>query len=95
MIDHKSHYKITPYLKTIKTEDLVDLGAALGLNRVKLKNTHPNELVGELISSWIRKDNEVLSVSGEPTWRVLAKKLKEVGKNGVAQDIQKDIGFHL
>ena len=90
-----AHQRVCQYVKDIDNNSVIELGQALGLNRMKLKRSSPRELVGEMVESWIRRDDDVLEVSGEPTWRNLSKALVKIGMNGIAQDIQKDFNFNL
>ena len=83
------------YLQEIGTDKLIELGLTLGLSRMDLKRSHSKELVGDLVTNWIRRDNNVLDVSGAPTWRSLAKALLGVKLTGISLDIQRDFKFEL
>ena len=89
------HQQVVGYLQEIGTDKLIDLGLTLGLSRMDLKRSLPKELVGDLVTSWIRRDNDVLDVSGAPTWRSLAKALLRVKLTGISLDIQRDFKFEL
>ena len=83
------------YLREIETCTLIELGQSLGLNRMRLKRLNPKELIGDLVASWIRRDDDVLKKSGLPTWRSLAKALQDVRMTGISQDIQNHFSFEL
>ena len=80
------HYKIARFLKDVPANDLRKLGGALGLSRSKILQKPDDELCESLVSSWLRMEDEVLTV-GKPTLRVLAFHLKDVGQSGLAHDI--------
>jgi hypothetical protein len=42
-----------------------------------------------MVAAWLRKEDNVMSMSGEPTWRTLVEALRKVGLNAMARDIQK------
>ena len=46
--------------------------------------THPQDMV----AAWLRQEDNVMSKSGEPTWRSLVKALREVRQEGVARKIE-------
>ena len=62
------------------------MGGALGLaydNLDKMKN-----LPEEMVAAWLRREDFVMSMSGEPTWRTLVEALRKVGQEGTARDIE-------
>ena len=83
------------YLQEIETVKLIELGQCLGLNRMRLKRSGSKELIGDLVTSWINRDDRVLEKSGLPTWRSLAKALQDVHMTGISEDIQRDFSFQL
>ena len=80
------HYKITRFLKDVPANDLRQLGGALGLSRSKFLRKPDEELCESIVSSWLRVEDEVLTV-GKPTLRVLAFHLKDIGQNGLSHAI--------
>ena len=42
----------------------------------------------EMVAAWPRREDYVLTKTGEPTWRSLIKALKKAGQKGVANDIE-------
>jgi hypothetical protein len=43
-----------------------------------------------MVAAWLRSEDNVMSMSGEPTWRTLVEALRKVGQEGiaVARDIE-------
>jgi hypothetical protein len=80
------HFKIFYFLKDVPANDLRQLGGALGLSRPKLIKMPDQELAESMTSSWLRMEDEVLTV-GKPTLRILATHLKALGQGGLAHDI--------
>ena len=56
------------------------------VNLQKMKN-FPEDMV----AAWLRREDYVLKMSGEPTWRSLVQALKTVGQEGTAKDIEEAI----
>ena len=56
------------------------------VNLQKMKN-FPEDMV----AAWQRREDYVLKMSGEPTWRSLVQALKTVGQEGTAKDIEEAI----
>ena len=70
---------------------ILDLGAHLGLNSVRLKNKlHSSTFVNDVIAAWVRKEDKVLD-KGEPTWRNVAMALEHprIRQGGVADEIKR------
>ena len=40
------------------------------------------------MAAWLRREDDVLQVSGIPTWKALSEALKDVGQTGLAVKIQ-------
>ena len=80
----KDHYTVSKYLQELPDKELVSLGGALGLSFPKLRRmkTMPDDMV----AAWLRREDNVLS-KGHPSLRILAEALKNIGQNGVAQNI--------
>ena len=83
------------YLKEIDSEKLVELGQALGLDRMNLMRSNSKERIGDLVTYWIRRDDRVMEESGTPTWKSLAKALLKVHLTGISSDIQAQFKFNL
>jgi hypothetical protein len=62
------------------------VGGALGLAYVNLQKM--KVLPADMVAAWLRREDYVLNVSGEPTWRSLVQALKTVGQGGIAKDIE-------
>ena len=81
------HFKVTNYLRKLDDRQIRYVGGALGLayNILdKMKN-----LPEEMVAAWLRREDFVMSMSGEPTWRTLIQALRKVGQEGTARDIEK------
>ena len=67
-------------------DHLIDIGGALGISFSKLRKMtkHPDDMV----AAWLRREDFVMSMSGEPTWRTLVEALRKVGQEGTARDIE-------
>ena len=76
-------------LNQLGNRELITLGTALGLQHSRLKRLSPESLCDEMVTSWLRRDDEVLRTSGEPSWESLATALEADGMNGIASDIRK------
>ena len=62
------------------------VGGALGLDYGNLQKM--KVLPEEMVAAWLRREDYVLTKTGEPTWRSLIKALKKAGQKGVANDIE-------
>ena len=80
------HYEISRYLMDLDNQQIVQLGLALGMNYAKLKQMR--SLPGDMVAAWLRREDDVLGVSGVPTWKVLSEALKDVGQTGLATKIK-------
>ena len=78
----KDHSKVVKYLKNLNRLDLKELSKALGLS---LRTTVP--LVGELVRAWLNREDNVIELSGEPSWKSLESALREIGQEGLATTI--------
>ena len=67
-------------------QQIVQVGLALGMNYAKLKRMR--SLPGDMVAAWLRREDDVLEVTGVPTWKVLSGALKDVGQTGLAMKIQ-------
>ena len=82
----RDHYEISSYLFDLDNEQIVQVGLALGMNYAKLKRMR--SLPGDMVAAWLRREDDVLEVSGVPTWKVLSGALKDTGQTGLAMKIQ-------
>ena len=39
----------------------------------------------DMVAAWLRREDFVRSMSGEPTWRILVEALRKVGQEGTAR----------
>ena len=81
------HFQATTYLKVLDEHQICYVGGALGLTYDDLGKM--KDLPEEMVTAWLRRDNFVQSMSGEPTWRTLVEALRKVGLEGTATDIEK------
>lgn len=81
------HFEITPYLESLSEEIVVQLGGVLGLsyNKFQKMKTYPDDMV----AAWLRREDGVLTKSGEPSWRMLVKALRTIHQEGIARNIEK------
>ena len=82
----KDHFEINRHLMDLDNEQIVQVGLALGMNYAKLKRMR--SLPGDMVAAWLRREDDVLEVSGVPTWKVLSEALKDIGQTGLAMKIQ-------
>ena len=62
------------------------VGGALGLTYDILEKM--KTLPDDMVAAWLRREDFVMSMSGEPTWRTLMEALRKVGQEGTARDIE-------
>lgn len=93
VLDFADHNKIDKFLRKLENKNIIRLGVELGLDQIALKNTSSDSLLGDMISSWLRKDFNVEKKSGPPTWRSLCNALDEIGCTGCANDIKGEYKF--
>ena len=80
----KDHFSVSKFLKELPDKDLVSLGGGLGLHYPKLRKM--KTLPDDMVAAWIRREDNVL-LKGDPCLRILAEALKNIGQNGVAQNV--------
>ena len=90
--DMKQQPDVLRYLKDLDTLKLLELGGELGLNPFELDKVPSQQLARKLSIWWIQKEYYVKERSGTPTWSSLAKALRQVGANGIADKIERDAG---
>ena len=86
LIGMRHHYEISSYLLDLDNQQIIQVGLALGMNYAKLKRMR--SLPGDMVAVWLRREDDVLEVSGVPTWKILSEALKDVGQTGLAMKIQ-------
>ena len=82
----KHHSQISRHLKELDNDQIVDVGSTLGINYVKV--TRMRSLPGDMVAAWLRREDDVLEISGDPTWKALTEALKDNGQTGLAMKIQ-------
>ena len=80
----KDHQDVCEALKDLNLSHCVDLGGALGLSHNTCRKFSN---VGDLVASWLRREDNVLRKSGEPSWNKLADVLEKIGQTGISRDI--------
>lgn len=85
----KDHATIYEYLKDIDRRELINLGAALGLEFPKVQRMQ--YIPEDMVAAWLRREDHVLEKSGEPTRQSLVNSLQKIGQRGVAKSIQDDL----
>lgn len=83
----ENHYRVVRCLKTLNEQNLRELGGALGLSYLKLRDMTPQSLRDEMVCAWLNEEDNVIEQSGEPSWKSLKLALHEIGQNGVAATI--------
>ena len=81
----KHHFEISRHLRDLDNDQIVDLGAALGIKHPKLMRMRI--LPGDMVAAWLRREDDVLDV-GDPSWKILSEALKNCGQKGLAREIQ-------
>ena len=67
----------------LNNSQIRNVGRALGLiNTYKMKKQE------EMVAAWLRREDVVMSMSGEPTWRTLIQALRKVGQEETASAIE-------
>lgn len=84
-----THIGAKAFLKRLTNADIINVGLELGLRYHHLKNMKEDVLLDEILSCWLREDDNVRETSGTPSWESLAKALEGAGFNGVAREVRK------
>ena len=42
----------------------------------------------DVVAAWLKRQDEVLQHSGEPTWSTLEDALRKIGQTGLAEDVK-------
>ena len=82
----KDLFEITQYLQDMDNKQLIKLGGALGLHHPSLKRMET--LPDDMVAAWLRREDNVLKMNGEPTYETLAVALEAVRQNGLAKDVR-------
>ena len=80
------HFKATTYLQSLNELQIRRVGGALGLTYDILEKM--KTLPDDMVAAWLRREDYVITSSGEPTWQTLVKALRRVGQEGIARDIE-------
>lgn len=87
---------ITEYLHEMEKNQIHELGLVLGLSYTNLKKMDSSStFLNDVIAAWLRQEDWVNKMCGEPSWMVLINALKQprVGQAGLAAKIAKHIGL--
>ena len=82
--------QVTDYLLDLQHLDIYNLGLTLGLHQPHLKEMKTSETFrDDVIAAWLKKEDQVLK-RGIPTWKNLAKALRDPRMNqaGIATQIE-------
>ena len=77
---------MSTHLQRLDKRQIRNVGGALGLYYSTIEKM--NELPNDVVAAWLRREDSVMSTSGEPTWRSLVEALRKVGQEGLARDIE-------
>ena len=84
--DLSAHYKVASYLRKLDDRQIRYVGGALGLAFSTLDKM--KDVPSEVAAAWLIRQDNVTTVSGEPTWRSLVNALRKEGQEGTATDIE-------
>lgn len=85
-LSSSDHHEIAHFLDDLNKGQLHNLGLALGLHSPKLQRMR--DLPGDMVTAWLREDDNVSRNSGHPCWVSLVRALEEVGHSGIAAKIR-------
>ena len=88
LLVQKDHFQITQYLAPLSNQELVNVGLRLGLRYPTLKKMSPESLLNDMVHAWLRRDDDVIEGSGEPSWQSLSRGLEGCNHTGIASDIR-------
>lgn len=83
------HYSICRHLDDLENDQILKLGGALGLHYPKLKRM--KDLPQDMVAAWLRREDNVIAMSGEPSLKSLCGALQDIGQKGIAERIKKDM----
>ena len=49
------------------------------------------DLTGEMVVAWLKQEDNVIKISGKPSWSSLMKSLEEHGHNGIIAKMKEDL----
>ena len=78
------HSKVTRFLTDLTNEQLVDLGAELGLWYPHLQRM--KTLPGDMVAAWLQMED---NITQSPSWNTLAAALEAIHQKGIASTIRK------
>ena len=84
----KDFSQICKFLKDLRPLDITKIGTSLGLKYSKLSGLVADKLPHEMVEWWLNKGDNIIEVSGTPTYKSLIKALRENGFNGHAKNIE-------
>ena len=77
-------------MKTLRSENLLALGITLGLSYTTiLRMGSGDDFLDQIVAAWLKRQDDVLKYSGEPTWQVLANKLEKLGHTEIATSVRR------
>ena len=82
------HYKVSSYLRRLDDRQIRYVGGALGLAFSTLDKM--KDVPSEVAAAWLLRQDNVTTLSGEPTWRSLVNALRKEGQEGTARDIENE-----
>ena len=82
----RDHYRVSSVLMDLDNQQIIQVGLALGMNYAKLRRM--SSLPGDMVAAWLRREDDVLQVSGAPTWKTLSEALKDTGQTGLSMKIR-------
>ena len=85
---NSDHFKVFQYLQNLNEDHISTVGGALGVSYSKLRKM--TKYPDDMVAAWLMREDYVLNVSGEPTWRSLVKALRIIGQEGIAKDIEEE-----
>ena len=74
-------------LEDLNNDNLRKLGTSLGLAFTKLKRL--TSLPDDMVEAWLRGDDNVIEISGPPSWESLATALDKIGHTKIAITIRR------
>ena len=87
--------RVVPFLEHLDNNQLIALGCQLGLLYSGLKRMETGDLLREMVAAWLRREDNVILLSGTPSWSNLVAALEKIHQNGIAFEIKagKSIDF--
>ena len=87
--------RVVPFLEHMDNDQLIALGCQLGLSYCGLKRMETGDLLREMVAAWLRREDNVILLSGTPSWNSLVAALEKIHQNGIAFEIKagKSIDF--